>query len=299
MTVKFDNTETAICHLEAFLNGGDELGDVPEADAVAALAYLRAVLAPATDARLAEIEARAEAATCGEWHVFDTGILSSSTWVVSNLEKPIENLNDADFIAHAHADIPYLLAELKRLRSPQPVTAPVTTAVAEAGLEPCPYCGKNAVYTTPSGAPMKPGAITHWCACPHHDHITVFDVSEWQSRPLEDALRQELAALQEQYRAAMGNYVARKFDIAEARREADVLRLAIRSMEKANEVRVRSVVRENYIRVQSLEAGLRRLLRDLDRAGITKAFDMSIFDYLNDSLNEAALLVQEENGENK
>jgi hypothetical protein len=95
----------------------------------------------------------------------------------------------------------------------------------------------------------------------------------------------------------MGNYVARKFDIAEARREADVLRMAIRSLEKANEVRVRSVVRENYVRIQSLEAGLRRLLRDLDRAGIEKAFDMSIFDYLNDSLNEAALMVQEEKGE--
>jgi hypothetical protein len=82
--------------------------------------------------------------------------------------------------------------------------------------------------------------------------------------------RSDIAKLTEDYRTAMGNLIARKLDLAEARREAEALR-----------------------------KGLRRLLRDLDRAGITKAFDMAVFRDLNDSLNEAALLVQEEKGEKK
>jgi hypothetical protein len=70
------------------------------------------------------------------------------------------------------------------------------------------------------------------------------------------------------------------------------------SMAKASDVRANSIIRVNYVRIQSLEAGLRRLLRDLDRAGLRDAFDMSIFDYLNDSLCEAALLVEDKGEKN-
>lgn len=35
------NTETALAHLEAFIAGGDELGDVSESDALAALEFVR------------------------------------------------------------------------------------------------------------------------------------------------------------------------------------------------------------------------------------------------------------------
>jgi hypothetical protein len=198
---KIDNTATALAHIEAYMNGGDELGEVPEADVLAALQFLRQSLAPATDARLAEIEAR------------------------QNHAKTLDLFFEANILIKQ--DIPYLLAELKRLRAPQPVTEPATGAAAETGSY-------------------------------------AFEL------PIEKQLRQELAALQEQYRAAMGNLIARKLDLAEARREAEALR-----------------------------KGLRRLLRDLDRAGITKAFDMAVFGELNDSLNEAWLLVQEEKGDKK
>jgi hypothetical protein len=38
------NTETALAHLEAFIAGGDELGDVPEDDAIEALQSIRETL---------------------------------------------------------------------------------------------------------------------------------------------------------------------------------------------------------------------------------------------------------------
>jgi len=47
-----DSAETAFGHLEAFISGGDELGEVPEKDAIDAVNYLRA--------RIAELEAEIE-----------------------------------------------------------------------------------------------------------------------------------------------------------------------------------------------------------------------------------------------
>jgi hypothetical protein len=222
MTVQFDNAETALAHIEAYMNGGDELGDVPEADAVAALAYLRQVLAPATDARLAEIEARAEAATGGPWEVHDVDdwMCMCATYItgqngpdtdlffrtgepesphdqivaVTLLQTPRvcdHKLSDenSSFIAHARADIPYLLAEVKRLRAPQPVTEPATVAEAETGLKRCPYCGKTAIRVeTDKGTYAYCG--NNGCAF----RMVETTLEKWQSRPLESALRQELAA---------------------------------------------------------------------------------------------------------
>ena len=80
--------------------------------------------------RLDEIRARAEAATPGPWReldaaygmiVHDTGPDSAQIVVLADhrFGGP-----DSTFIAHAREDIPYLLAEVERLRM----------AMAEAGL---------------------------------------------------------------------------------------------------------------------------------------------------------------------
>ena len=62
MTVQFTDPATALAHIEAYMNGGDELGIVPEADAVAALAYLRLVTAPQPVTEPATVAAAVEAA---------------------------------------------------------------------------------------------------------------------------------------------------------------------------------------------------------------------------------------------
>lgn len=77
-----------------------------------------------TPERLAEIEARAEAATPGEWHVctcslkgacpHDKGVRMS--FCTEGLPDKAPYPNDADFIAHARQDIPDLIAEVRRLR---------------------------------------------------------------------------------------------------------------------------------------------------------------------------------------
>jgi hypothetical protein len=345
---KIDNVETALAHLEAYMNGGDELGDVSEADAVAALAYLRAATAPvATDARLAEIAARAEAATGGEWFVNSIyatyyatygdsksesiefyGITDKSdkTVIESKSQDPVQaRVADADFIAHARADIPYLLSEVKRHRAPQPVTEPATVAEAEAGLsfEKPGYGELSNLYSAVmsdfldlklkcAGSMKEAHSLRQELAASQSQYRASRLEMDKQFNSLSDShkadlklqgsiiarQRDDIRKLTEQYRAAMGNYVARKFDLAEARREAEQLRKSISSLKKANEVRVRSVVRENYVRIQALEAGLLRLLSDLDRAGLRDAFDMAVFGDLNDSLNEAAFLV-EDKGEAK
>jgi hypothetical protein len=156
MTVQFTDPATALAHIEAYLNGGDELGDVPEADAVAALAYLRQVLAP------------------------------------------------------------------------QPVTAPATVAEAEAGLS----------FEKPGY-----GELSNLYSAVMSDFL---DLKLKCAGSMKEAhsLRQELAASQEQYRGAMGNLIARKLDLAEARREAADIR---RQLEVAN------------ARIKSLETSLTEL----------------------------------------
>ena len=84
-------------------------------------------------ARLAEIQARAESATIGPWRVMDrpaelngrphVGVEAPHVerWNVVALtghtgEHPM-NVPDAEFIAHARDDVPFLLAEVARLRA--------------------------------------------------------------------------------------------------------------------------------------------------------------------------------------
>mgnify|MGYP003502698628 CR=1 FL=1 len=52
--------------------------------------------------RIAEIKARAEAASKGPWN--------------SHWSSPRANPNDTDFIAHAREDVPALVAEVRRMR---------------------------------------------------------------------------------------------------------------------------------------------------------------------------------------
>lgn len=74
---------------------------------------------PLTAEQLAEIKARAEAATPGPWKRFHMDRFSINN---EPLEKHIcgvsqESEHDAAFIAHAREDVPALLAEVERLRA--------------------------------------------------------------------------------------------------------------------------------------------------------------------------------------
>lgn len=78
-----------------------------------------------TDERLAEVKARAEAATPGPWHHdrvdFDSGMTLYEIWGGKYREHGWlahveDNKPNADFISHARQDIPELLAEVERLR---------------------------------------------------------------------------------------------------------------------------------------------------------------------------------------
>jgi hypothetical protein len=71
-----------------------------------------------TDAELAEIEARANAARPGPWKVggYDDTVESESYTgpdhpVLADMVPPL----DAEFIAHARSDVPALIAEVRRL----------------------------------------------------------------------------------------------------------------------------------------------------------------------------------------
>lgn len=72
--------------------------------------------------RLREIEARAKSATDGPWeaHEEDGGVLPEwAIWMpdAGHDGAMVEGKSDAEFIAHARADVPDLLAEVKRLRA--------------------------------------------------------------------------------------------------------------------------------------------------------------------------------------
>lgn len=77
---------------------------------------------PMTDERIAGIRKRAEAATGGLWVVVHDGTERSISTTESGRFVCHLNSNmlrysaDADFIAHARADIPDLLAELERIQ---------------------------------------------------------------------------------------------------------------------------------------------------------------------------------------
>lgn len=67
-----------------------------------------------TNKQLADIEARANAATPGPWNPsWDGSVLSEHDNIADVWSN---NPADCKFIAHAHEDIPLLLEEVKRLR---------------------------------------------------------------------------------------------------------------------------------------------------------------------------------------
>lgn len=79
-----------------------------------------------TDLNLDAIEARANAATEGPWESLDRGDrlvawrqrddelgIAAFDYVVP---EPMDNADDAEFIAHARTDVPALVAEVRRLR---------------------------------------------------------------------------------------------------------------------------------------------------------------------------------------
>lgn len=69
---------------------------------------------PLTDERIGEIEARANAATEGEWKTCSGELLwaDEGCWIGRMFED-----HDRQFVAHARSDIPALLSEVRRLRS--------------------------------------------------------------------------------------------------------------------------------------------------------------------------------------
>lgn len=75
-----------------------------------------------TPERLAEIRARAEAATEGPWTWASRMTVDTDAWAVFDpQDRPLASNHDgwspdAIFIAHARTDIPALLAEVERLR---------------------------------------------------------------------------------------------------------------------------------------------------------------------------------------
>jgi hypothetical protein len=75
-----------------------------------------------TNEELAEIEARANAATPGPWNDTSEGVASEKEnyYICECYQNdPDDVIIDADrkFIAHARDDIPNLIAEIKRLRT--------------------------------------------------------------------------------------------------------------------------------------------------------------------------------------
>lgn len=93
---------------------------------------------------LGAIRRRFEAATAGTWKVgskFGCGSLGSAVAVISGSLPPIEldhrrnGRADAAFIAHAHQDVPALLAEVDRLRARLEGSAMLLRQAAEGRLE--------------------------------------------------------------------------------------------------------------------------------------------------------------------
>ena len=80
------------------------------------------------DTRLAEIRARAEAATEGPWTALGSGVASGDHWHVIASGEAVAHISsrdgvnedqrepDAEFIAHARTDLPALLAAVEAVR---------------------------------------------------------------------------------------------------------------------------------------------------------------------------------------
>lgn len=74
--------------------------------------------------RIEEIRARYDAATPGKWYAYGKGQLGVGCWDLITADDDgmyagFDSLADAEFVANSHEDIPYLLAEIERLRAPQ------------------------------------------------------------------------------------------------------------------------------------------------------------------------------------
>jgi hypothetical protein len=73
-----------------------------------------------TDEELQAIEARANAATPGPWEVFAEREVSTEHKALMGCTHDGDGVfyerEDAEFVAHARADIPALVAEVRRLR---------------------------------------------------------------------------------------------------------------------------------------------------------------------------------------
>ena len=82
---------------------------------------------PVSEQRLADIQARVDAATAGPWKSYVEGRdhTSGSNFIMTgegvergeDIELSGATIGDQDFIAHARQDIPMLLAEIARLKA--------------------------------------------------------------------------------------------------------------------------------------------------------------------------------------
>lgn len=95
-----------------------------------------------SDDRLAEIEAREAAATPGPWHRLDFAHDANDVWIGPSFRNVIAQVvpddasADAAFIAHAREDVPWLLAEVRRLRAIEAAARDVLDC-CEAETKPC------------------------------------------------------------------------------------------------------------------------------------------------------------------
>lgn len=134
-------------------------------------------MTPLTDQQLADIEARANAATPGPWCTDSWEIYQGaeyqpglSEWIgeTCRADDSDGSRNDAEFIAHAREDVPALLAEVDRLRTDLAEYEPLTPQQCLAGkhadwfvdseyAHACPWCEierlKSATAPAPAAVP--------------------------------------------------------------------------------------------------------------------------------------------------
>lgn len=98
---------------------------------------------PLTDAELDEIQDRCNDAQCGPWEVFGTGKITAPIELGSNHfefvktdwecchtnEEKLKRVCNGKFIASARADVPRLLAEIKRLQKFEKLDREVATYI--------------------------------------------------------------------------------------------------------------------------------------------------------------------------
>ena len=99
-----------------------------------------------TDAELAAMEARANAATEGDWRVVRRTPVMGAFDIEYSRGSPFfantETLADADFIASARSDVPRLLAELKAERERCAELRRLVEVYGGLGVDRCGGCGQ-------------------------------------------------------------------------------------------------------------------------------------------------------------